>query len=165
MIFLAGTIYLTLDDACALIWYTSNLTLLSKEHFAERTVLFMVECKTIHRISHITIVETTDSGERGMNPVAMTIINPRKEYWPSRGSNQRLPVLKSATLPTELWGSATNDDGECKIHNDTCGMGTNPLSMTFSPLYFLTPSLIHHFETVPSSKKLQTTTEMWLLGI
>ena len=44
-------------------------------------------------LSHITMVETTDSGERGMNPVAMTIINPRKEYWPSRGSNQRPPVL------------------------------------------------------------------------
>ena len=41
-----------------------------------------------------------------MNPVAMTIINPRKEYWPSRGSIQRPPVLKSATLSTELWGSA-----------------------------------------------------------
>ena len=27
---------------------------------------------------HITIVETTDSGERGMNPVAITIISPRK---------------------------------------------------------------------------------------
>ena len=37
-----------------------------------------------------------------MNPVAMTIINPRKEYWPSRESNQRPPVIKSATLPTEL---------------------------------------------------------------
>ena len=36
-----------------------------------------------------------------MNPVAMTIINPWKEYWPSRGSNQRPPVLKSATLQTE----------------------------------------------------------------
>ena len=35
-------------------------------------------------LSHITIVETTDSGERGMNPVAMTIINPRKEYWSTR---------------------------------------------------------------------------------
>ena len=43
-----------------------------------------------------------------MNPVAMTIINPRTEYLPRRGSNQRLPVLKSATLPTELWGSAHN---------------------------------------------------------
>ena len=27
----------------------------------------------------------------------------------------------------------------------------------------LTHSLIHHFETVPNSKKLQTTTVMWLL--
>ena len=55
-------------------------------------------------LSHITIVKTTDSCEREMNPVAMTIINPRKEYWPSRGSNQRPPLLQSATLPTELWG-------------------------------------------------------------
>ena len=44
-------------------------------------------------------------GERGTNSVAMTIINPWKEYWPSWGSNQRPPVLKFATLPTELWGS------------------------------------------------------------
>ena len=28
----------------------------------------------------------------------------------------------------------------------------------------LTHSLIHHFDTVPNSKKLQTTTEMWLLN-
>ena len=56
-------------------------------------------------LSHQIIVETTDSIERGKNPVAMTIINPRKEYWPSRGSNERPPVRKSATLPTELWGS------------------------------------------------------------
>ena len=52
-----------------------------------------------------------------MNPVAMTIINPRKEYWLNRGSIQRRPVLMSATLPTELWGSAvvelTRTDG-CK---------------------------------------------------
>ena len=50
-------------------------------------------------LSHITIVETTDSCERGMNPVAMTIINPQKESWPSQGSKQG-PVLKSAML----WG-------------------------------------------------------------
>ena len=54
--------------------------------------------------SHITIVKTTDIGERGTNPVAMTIINLLKEYWPSQGSNQQPPVLKSATLSTELWG-------------------------------------------------------------
>ena len=64
--------------------------------------------------SHITIVETTDSGERGRNPVAMTIINPRKEYWPSRGSNQRPHVHKSATLPTELWGLASRSDKKAK---------------------------------------------------
>ena len=53
-------------------------------------------------LSHITIVKTTDSSERGMNSVAMTIINPRKGYWPSQGLNQRPSVLKSAML----WGSA-----------------------------------------------------------
>ena len=57
-------------------------------------------------LSHINIVETMDSGERGMNPVTMTIIIPQKEYWPSRGSNKRPPVFKSEMLPTELWGSA-----------------------------------------------------------
>ena len=36
-------------------------------------------------LSHITIVETMDSGERKLNPAAMTINNPRKEYWESRG--------------------------------------------------------------------------------
>ena len=46
-----------------------------------------------------------NNGQRERN-VAMTIINPRKEYWPSRGSIQRPPVLKSATPPIELWGSA-----------------------------------------------------------
>ena len=40
-----------------------------------------------------------------MNPVAMTIINPRKAYWPRQGSNHQPPVLKSGSLPTELWGS------------------------------------------------------------
>ena len=35
-------------------------------------------------LSHTTIVQTKDSGERGMNPITMTIINPRKKYWPSQ---------------------------------------------------------------------------------
>ena len=39
---------------------------------------------------------------REMNPVAMTIINPWKKYWPSWGSNQRPPVLRSAMLLIEL---------------------------------------------------------------
>ena len=41
-------------------------------------------------LSHITTIEPTDSGERGMNLVAMTIINPRKEYWGSRDRTSNL---------------------------------------------------------------------------
>ena len=49
------------------------------------------------------MVTTTDNSERGMKSVAITIINPRKEYWPSLGSKHRPPVSKSATY---LWGLA-----------------------------------------------------------
>ena len=42
--------------------------------------------------------------------VSITIINPWKEYWLSRGSNQRPPVLKFATLLTELWGLCVKSD-------------------------------------------------------
>ena len=59
-----------------------------------------------HTYPCFPFVKTTDSGERGMNPAEMTNINPGKEYWPSQGSNQQPPVLKSATLLTELWGLA-----------------------------------------------------------
>ena len=37
------------------------------------------------------------------------------------------------------------------------------LTCIYNLLLKTTLSLIHHFETVPNSKKLQTTTEMWLL--
>ena len=37
------------------------------------------------------------------------------------------------------------------------------ISTTHFHSRFLTHSLIHHFETVPNSKNLQTTSEMWLL--
>ena len=47
-----------------------------------------------------------DNHERRMNPVTITIINPRKEYWPSQGLNQQPLVLKTATLATVRWGSA-----------------------------------------------------------
>ena len=56
-------------------------------------------------LSHILIVKTMDSSERGMNPVWMTIINILKEYWPIWGSNQQSPVLRSCALRTELWDS------------------------------------------------------------
>ena len=45
-------------------------------------------------LSNDTIVEKMDLGDRGINPVAMTIIDPRKEYWLSQGSNQRPLALK-----------------------------------------------------------------------
>ena len=66
-----------------------------------RTIFFPSHCL----LSDITIMKTTDSKER-MNPVGIAVINPRKEYWRSRESNRWPPVLKSATLPTELWGSS-----------------------------------------------------------
>ena len=47
-----------------------------------------------------------DGGERGMNPIALTIINHQIEYWPSQGSIQRPPVPKACTRLNELWGSA-----------------------------------------------------------
>ena len=54
-------------------------------------------------LSHITIVETMDSGEREMNLVTMTIIN-QKKYLPGRVSNKRPPVLQSFTPLTDLCG-------------------------------------------------------------
>ena len=67
-------------------------------------------------LSHITIVKLMGSGERGMNPVAMTIINSRKEYT-SWGLNQQPPVLKSYTQPPELWGSLLVGNGVMPVTN------------------------------------------------
>ena len=53
-------------------------------------------------LSHIIIAETMESGERGINPVTMTIINLQTEYWTSKISNLPLPVLRFCRLPTEL---------------------------------------------------------------
>ena len=58
-----------------------------------------------------------------MNPVAMNIINPRKKYWPSRGSNRRPPVLKSAKLPTKLWSSASNVERSIEYMHSFVGYG------------------------------------------
>ena len=49
-----------------------------------------------------------------MNPVAMTIINPQTEDWPSRGSNQRPPVFKSPALQIELLARWVNTDPDCR---------------------------------------------------
>ena len=53
------------------------------------STLHNVISKLLAAFYKITIVETMVSRERGMNPVAMTITNPQKEYWSSQGqSNQ-----------------------------------------------------------------------------
>ena len=53
-------------------------------------------------LSHITMTKTMDRCERRLNPDAMIIIDPRKEYWLCQGSNQP-PVLKCCMRPTELY--------------------------------------------------------------
>ena len=50
----------------------------------QNTVLHMILFSSHWLLSHITFVETMDSHKRGINPDAMTITNPGKEYWPSR---------------------------------------------------------------------------------
>ena len=42
-----------------------------------------------------------DSNERGMNPVVMTIINPRKEYWPKlvmESGNERFTLSQTTNF-------------------------------------------------------------------
>ena len=59
-------------------------------------------------LSNISLIETMDSGERGINPVTINTMNPLKEYCPIRGLNQRPVVLQSCALLTELcWFSLT----------------------------------------------------------
>ena len=83
-----------------------HLSMLSWEFFW--LVLHTIFFPSHWLLSNITIVEKTDSSERGMNPVALTINNPRKEYWPRWGLNQRPPVLKSAALLTFQFGQSCN---------------------------------------------------------
>ena len=45
----------------------------------------------------------------------------------------------------------------------TFGNADEEGSVWYKNILFVTHSLIHHFETIPNSKTLQTTTEMWLL--
>ena len=79
-----------------------------------------------------------------MNPVAMTIINHRKEYWQSLGSNQGPPLLKSATLSTGLSGSAFLS--VCDSLENIMGKGENAGYLT-SILFF---SMFNVFERLPS---------------
>ena len=56
-------------------------------------------------LSHKTIDKTTESAERGMNLVIMTIINPSREYWLSQGLNQQPPGLKTTCYRLSYAGS------------------------------------------------------------
>ena len=82
----------------------------------------------------MTIVETTDSGERGMNLVAMTIINPGKEYWPSRESNSDL-------LFSSLQSYRLRYGARLKVLENIDGKGENAGNQHFllSPQCFSTP--------------------------
>ena len=87
---------------------------------------------------HLIIVETTDNGERGMNFLAMTVVNPRYKYWPSRGSNNRHPVHKSlkhiyfTSIEKQVLTTSTNislDSTSWKLHQYSrriCGPMKNP---------------------------------------
>ena len=77
------------------------------------------------------------AGQTAVSEEWMAIINPRKEYWPSRGSNQRPPVLKSATLPTELFGSAGTS---------TWFMQSSKLSHNYGSINFLLSNNLQNYE-------------------
>ena len=75
--------------------YFSYITAASTPTHAFLEFFLPVLCKIFfpsHRLlSHITIIKTMDSSERGMNPVPLTINHPGKEYWPNWRSNQQPP--------------------------------------------------------------------------
>ena len=89
-------IYITTDSTPIRAFLEFFQPVLGKIFFLRHWLLF-----------HKTVLETMDSGERAMDLVAMTIINPRNDYLPTGGSNQGppQPVLESCALPIELWGS------------------------------------------------------------
>ena len=57
---------------------------------------------------YMTMVEATDSSERGMYPVTITIISPRKEHWTSQGSSQPPPVFNMFFFFLSLTPSKTS---------------------------------------------------------
>ena len=74
-----------------------------------------------------------DMGERGMNPVTMTIINPRTEYWPSRGSNRQPPILKPCMLNACGSVAKYSTHDRCvpgSSHTGLVVLGFNLISMT-----------------------------------
>ena len=86
-----------------------------------------------------------------------------EELTPPQMTNFRLPKLKELT--DDNFKIDENGRKLSKQVENTMGKGKIALYKQFSflPHCFLTHSLINHFETIPHSKRLQTTTEMWLL--
>ena len=82
-------------------------------------------CPSHWLISHITIAETTDSSERGMNPVAMAIIIPGK----AGDRTSDLPF--SSPKRYQLWGSVIFASDSIK----TCD-GQREITLAFHNTYF-----------------------------
>ena len=55
------------------------------------------------------------NSDRGINPVAMTVMS-GFNIGEAGGSNQRPPVVKSCTLPTELRGSTKKNRPKIHCH-------------------------------------------------
>ena len=71
-----------------------------------------------------------DSYEKGMNPVSMTIINPQKECWASRESNQR---------PSQV--QKTTDSDTCMYF--VCNSSNNDLGAKSNDAFF--PWYLHFY--------------------
>ena len=91
-----------------------EITVFHCQHCSSNTATASLPIHTVHStpqnilyklLSHITIVSSMDCGERGMNPLAMTVINLRKEHLHGSGSGDQHPsVLKSLNpFPNLPW--------------------------------------------------------------
>ena len=74
-------------------------------------------------LSHITIVETIDSGERGMNPAEMTIFNPQKKIFAE-------PRIEPATSGSQVW-YATNWARHCGNRRKCWQLAFSPFPKMF----------------------------------
>ena len=84
-----------------------------------------------HRLlSHITNVETTDSGERGMNPVAMTIIISKKNKLSE-------PGIEAATFCSQVRNAT-----DCAM--GSAGKYSNQRCCSFSVLFWTFLCLTHY---------------------
>ena len=81
-----------------------------------------------------------NSGEKGMNPVSMTIINPRKEYWLYIRPNSDL-FLSPGRYPLSYWARLLTKERNGKKKNQ------HIFIFYFFPQYYL--HIIFHFKDRP----------------